>query len=370
VLNAQLREKLGTQDFLLTRPDMLWAAAVVLVDTSDPRRDIASVRSLARSDVAIVVLHDAPEPCGARDSGALGCVHPPFAKDELLALVETALDLRAANAKVAALNEKLDVETHLASIGRVAAGLSHELANPLSAAILNLRTIEDDLGRILGAREALRDVCFAPLGLMEERIRRARATLERLDETTELPAALADLRAGIQRMQSLIVSLRPFTRNTVPRLEAVDLDESVRKVLKWAERDLEGIDVELALEPLKALAEPSALGQLLFNLATNAAHAAKTLSSPRVRIHVYTSGERAIISVRDNGPGIPDDLQARIFEPFYTTKRNHGGTGLGLALCREYARQIDGSLSVWSHLGRGACFRLSLRRPDRSEGSP
>jgi signal transduction histidine kinase len=79
-----------------------------------------------------------------------------------------------------------------------------------------------------------------------------------------------------------------------------------------------------------------------------------------VRFHVYRAGVHVVVSVRDNGPGIPVELQDKIFEPFFTTRRGRGGTGLGLALCREYARRMGAVLSVWSAPGRGACFRVAL----------
>jgi signal transduction histidine kinase len=115
-------------------------------------------------------------------------------------------------------------------------------------------------------------------------------------------------------------------------------------------------------DPVVASADGVLLGQILQNLVANAAQAAKTLSSPRVRVHAYAHGDRAIVSVRDNGPGIPVEMHDKIFEPFYTTRRGRGGTGLGLALCREYAVQMNAEISLWSLPGRGACFRVSLPR--------
>lgn len=81
---------------------------------------------------------------------------------------------------------------------------------------------------------------------------------------------------------------------------------------------------------------------------------------------MYASQGRAIVSVGDNGPGIAEDALERIFEPFFTTRREGGGMGLGLALCREYARRMNAWLTVSSAPGRGACFRLSLPMPSES----
>src|SRR5207248_701244 len=115
-------------------------------------------------------------------------------------------------------------------------------------------------------------------------------------------------------------------------------------------------------ETLRVTANRMLLEQLVLNLITNAAFFARKLAAPRIRVHVYSTPTEGIVSVRDNGPGIPADLQDRVFEPFFTTRRNEGGTGLGLALCREYANQMGGRISLWSVPGRGACFRVHLRR--------
>jgi signal transduction histidine kinase len=102
------------------------------------------------------------------------------------------------------------------------------------------------------------------------------------------------------------------------------------------------------------------LEQIVLHLTTNAAHAARSLPAARIRYHVYQSGDRVIVSVRDNGPGIDAESRDKIFEPFFTTRREQGAKGLGLAICREYARRMGATLTAWSERGRGACFRLSL----------
>ncbi|HEY2370862.1 MAG TPA: ATP-binding protein, partial [Polyangiaceae bacterium] len=119
-------------------------------------------------------------------------------------------------------------------------------------------------------------------------------------------------------------------------------------------------DVELAGPPTFARADHVLLAQILQNLVINGAHAARSLPAPRVRFHTYMHEGRAIISVRDNGPGIAPELHQKIFEPFFTTRRGRGGTGLGLALCREYALQMGAEVTLWSVPGRGACFRVAF----------
>ncbi len=197
---------------------------------------------------------------------------------------------------------------------------------------------------------------------------RARAGVRVLHELAELESAgldeaLAGTRTAHERLRSIVGLMRGFMdRDRAARGEPVDLRGVLREARALSAAQLVGADVDVLDEPAWGVADRSLLLQILQNLCANAAHAAKTLSSPQVRLHCYVSGEWAIVSVRDNGPGIESALHARIFEPFYTTRRGAGGTGLGLALCREYARRMGAELSLWSAPGRGACFRVMMPR--------
>jgi signal transduction histidine kinase len=332
-LQRELREKLGSTELVLAGPDTIGVAAAVLVDAGDDAHArVAEMRRRSRSDAAIVVVvRTIAASRAAHAAGAFACLRLPIVAEELGGLLSSAVDSHAAKVQAANLARKLDMETHLASIGRISAGLAHELANPVTAADMSLGSI--------------RTAISAQGGLVDP----------------VLEGAIEDLGASLRRIQLLLNSLRPFVQGPTPSpLQSVELNPLVAQVIRWAEEPLRGVEVERQIDPLVARADSTMLGQLLLNLTTNAAQAARTLPSPRVRFHVYRSGSRAIVSVRDNGPGIPDELHDKIFEPFFTTRRGRGGTGLGLALCREYARRMGGVLSVWSAPGRGACFRIAL----------
>jgi signal transduction histidine kinase len=164
-----------------------------------------------------------------------------------------------------------------------------------------------------------------------------------------------------QRLHTLLATMRDLVGHTYElRRETLDVRELAQDVLAWLSEELRDVQVELVGEPAFAQTDRTLLAQVLTNLISNAAHAAKSLPSPRIRLHVYPKAGRIVISVRDNGPGIPLDLQDKVFEPFFTTRRAEGGTGLGLALCREYILQLNADLSLWSLPGRGACFRVEL----------
>jgi C4-dicarboxylate-specific signal transduction histidine kinase len=221
----------------------------------------------------------------------------------------------------------------LALIGRISAGLAQELGNSLGIAAMNLDVVRAEYDRL--SREG-------HLG------------------PSALGPALLDLESSVLRMQAVLANLRPFATGAAVDLAPVPVADVVGRVVRWARRALRGIDVEVCADPAAALADPTMLEHIVLELTENAAEAASLLPWPRVRYHVYRSGDRVVVSVRDNGPGVTRELHETIFEPFFTTRRGEGGAGLGLTLCREYARQMGASLTMSSAPGEGACFRLSL----------
>lgn len=352
----QALEILGSDNGLVTAgPDGVPHAAVVLVDApGDPRGMLGLVRAKARSDAAILVLLNASTPAFveiAHHAGAFACLRAPLVAAELRALVASALEQKAARDQVTNLERLLDLQSHLASIGRISAGLCHELSNPLAAAKANLETLDAEMTRLLDAA--------AHSGTSEaERVRTERALSE--DDAKE---AVRDTLRALQRMEAVLGIVKGLSHPAKRAVGTLDVGEVVRGVVADAAEALAGVCVELAMDDrARAHADPSLLGQIVLNLATNAAQAAKSLPSPRVRFHVYTTSTDAIVSVRDNGPGIAASDRDKIFEPFFTTRRDRGGTGLGLALCREYALQMGADISLWSAPGRGACFRVRMRR--------
>jgi C4-dicarboxylate-specific signal transduction histidine kinase len=333
-LQRELRETLHGHPFVVAGLDMVGSAGAVLIDAwDDAHARVADMRRLSRSGAAIlVIVRTVSAARAAHAAGAFACLRCPVVPEELVGLLSSAIDSHAAKAQAADLARKLDMEAHLASIGRISSGLTHELANPVAAASMNLEALRSGLAR-MG-----RDV------------------------NSSLEGALDDLGASLGRIEGLLASLRPFVHGAPSAaLRPVPLGPVVDQAVRWADDALRGVEIEREIQPSTVLAEPTMLGQLVLNLTTNAAQAARSLPSPRVRYHVYPSEGRVVLSVRDNGPGIPEQLQDKIFEPFFTTRRGRGGTGLGLALCREYARNMGASLTMWSAPGRGACFRIALR---------
>jgi signal transduction histidine kinase len=227
------------------------------------------------------------------------------------------------NAMTAALKEreeKLVESEKLAGIGRLAAGVAHEINNPI--------------GVILGYAKLLRRKAATgvadDLGVIEEEALRAKEIVEGLlDLSRPLPA-------GAER-----VDLRALSDDVVSRLREARL--------------LDGVEVRVE-GAASAPGHREKLRQVLVNLVRNAAEAAG--AGGRVRVDVGACDGRAEVSVADSGPGIPPESRARLFEPFFTTKPR--GTGLGLAVSRAIARAHGGELAAEAPEGGGARFALRL----------
>jgi two-component system sensor histidine kinase HydH len=362
-LQNRLVEALKGQGIPVGGPEFVTQAALIVSDVaSGVSQTVSHLRRIAQPDAAILLVLDTTSDdavAEAHSVGAYACLRSPLVPAELLSFVALALDTHATKMHAADLARKLDLEAHLASIGRISAGLSHELGTPLSVALANVETIRDECARLVLAIEEL---ALAPESELPSRLEAARVKMRTVQRPTELDSALEDSAAAIARAVALLRLLRELVgkRGEKAPLERVPLMVLIRRVLQWLKTDLDGVTVEVLGVETHAAADPIRLGQILQNLLANAIHAARLLSEPRVRLHVYEAADHVVVSVRDNGPGIAAEVQSKLFEPFFTTRRSKGGTGLGLALCREYALQMGADLSFWSVQGRGACFRVRL----------
>jgi signal transduction histidine kinase len=231
--------------------------------------------------------------------------------------------------------ERLEAEAasaeRLAYLGTLAAGLAHEIRNPLNSLNLNMQMLEEDLGA--SARES---------------------TGRRL---------LSITRAEIGRLERLVTDFLAYARPRALQLEtrpAIELLTSAREVLA-AQIAAAGAEVRLDDESggAEVRVDPEQMQQLLLNLLQNALNATEgTGRRPQLVLSARRDGTRVELAVRDNGRGIPESERARIFEVFYSNRK--GGTGLGLAIADRIAFAHGGVLSFESDEGYGSCFRVSL----------
>ncbi|MGV8922414.1 MAG: ATP-binding protein [Thermomonas sp.] len=271
-------------------------------------------------------------------------------------------ELERTSRRLAGAQEQLLQSEKMASIGQLAAGVAHEINNPIGYVHSNLGTLKDYIGALLGLIESYEAALHAadPVAQREH----LHAKRERLDIDFiigDLPKLLEESREGIERVTKIVQDLKEFSH--VGRDEAmrpVDLHKGLESTLNIVWNDLKykvRLEKNYGKLPLVECRQ-SEINQVLMNLLINAGHAIENRGS----IIITTGAEsgEAWISIADTGCGIAPDVLQRIFEPFYTTKPIGRGTGLGLAIAYSIAANHHGRIEVTSSPGAGSAFRLVL----------
>jgi len=221
----------------------------------------------------------------------------------------------------------------LAAIGKMAAHVTHEIRNPLSAMGLNVELLAEELGNPRG----------------QDRTQRA-----------EVSSLLAAIQREVQRLEQLSEEYLRVARLPQPRMEADDVTAVVREVVAFARPEIErdGCTVELYVANAlpAALFDEAQLRQALLNLLRNAREAMP--GGGPIDVHVMAEGMGVVIDVDDRGGGIPEEIRARVFDPFFSTKGE--GTGLGLAITRHIVQAHGGTVTCQPREEGGTRFRVAL----------
>jgi signal transduction histidine kinase len=234
----------------------------------------------------------------------------------------------------------------LQTVGTLVAGIAHEVNNPLAFIHANLVQIQR-LGEIAEAHRTGPDAKLA-------------------GELADLAPIAAETLDGIQRIERIVADMRRLSSPRDETFTRVDLNEVARDAIRLANLHREvsvAIDVSAWREPLCVLGSGQRLVQAVLNVLMNSRQALARRTDGRIAIAVRSDAGQALIEVNDNGPGIAPELHERIFDPFFTTKDPDQGTGLGLSVALEIARDHGGALEVRSRPGEGATFTLRLPAP-------
>jgi hemerythrin-like metal-binding protein len=268
-------------------------------------------------------------------------------------LVETIAELQQTQAR-------LLQSQKMAAVGQLAAGVAHEINNPIGF-------VNSNLGSLTGYVEHMLTLLAAYEKILVRMPPALRATIESLPAHAQLnyiredaPDLLRECKEGLARVKHIVSDLRDFSRVDTADWTSTDIQAVLDGALQVAWNELKyKVEVikEFAVLP-PVLCSAIQLGQVFVNLLVNAAHAIEgrgtiTLRTGRAQDSVW-------IEVIDTGMGMSAETQKRIFEPFYTTKPVGQGTGLGLSISWDIVERHGGSLEVQSSLGHGTCFRITL----------
>ena len=282
--------------------------------------------------------------------------------------------------------ERMGLELHLArkleSVGRLAAGIAHEINTPtqyVGDSVHFLQSAMTDLEGLLsayrGAFQALADI--APAAPILERIKQLESAADLDFLRVEVPKAFERTLEGVGRVAGIVRAMKEFAHPDASEQSAADINHAIETTLIVATNEYKYIAaVETRFDSLpQVTCMISELNQVFLNLIVNAAHAiqesGKDAATGRIEIVTSASPEHVIISIGDNGCGIPAENLEKIFDPFFTTKEFGKGTGQGLAIARSIViEKHGGHIDVQSEAGRGTKFILRLPIAGRSQGVP
>ncbi|KAE8236353.1 ATP-binding protein [Ectopseudomonas guguanensis] len=263
-------------------------------------------------------------------------------------------------------NDQLLQSEKLAAIGQLAAGVAHEINNPIGYVFSNLQTLAGyvhDLLRIIDAVDGAASL---------DDLRQLKHGLEYDYLRSDIEALISESGDGIERVKKIITSLKDFSHIEEDEFHLSDLHRGLNTTLNLVNNELkykaEVVKDYGDLPEVECIA--SQINQVIMNLLVNAAQAIEQFG--RITLRTGQEGDWVWLEVEDSGKGIESRLLNRIYEPFFTTKPVGKGTGLGLSLSYNIVQKHHGRIEVDSEPGRGTRFRvwLPVRQPTHTEQSP
>jgi len=241
------------------------------------------------------------------------------------------------------MNEQIVETGKLASVGELAAGIAHEINNPVAIMVEEAGWIGD---------------------LLEEE------EFQESENLSEFARALEQIRAQGRRCKEITHKLLSFARKTDSRIQDVQIDDLIEELVSLSAQKAKysNVMINMDLQPdLPAIrVSQTELQQVFLNLINNALDAMEKKGGT-LNISSQVEDNLIVVEVEDNGPGIPEANIARIFDPFFTTKPVGKGTGLGLSICYGIVKKMGGEIEVRSTLGEGTTFRVSIPLPQAGE---
>jgi len=372
---------------------------IVLMDVLMPELNGLDVCRILRKDlrhkftkvILVSAMTSSEERMKGYEAGADDYITKPFVNEEIVAKLgvysklkfteESDQILRREKKEQQSLIRKLQITQEqlmqsgkLASIGQLAAGVAHEINNPIGYVGSNLSTLRNylqDLFKLIGSYEMF----DFPHNTVEE-FDDLRSTILSMKEKINIPYLKKDISdlldesdEGIQRVRMIVRDLKSFSHIDNDEWEDVDLHEGIESTLNIVNNEIKykaRIEKEYGKLP-KIECISSRINQVFMNILVNAAHAIE--NNGVIHIRTGVDGSNVWVEISDNGCGIKEENLGKIFDPFYTSKPVGKGTGLGLSLSYRIIKKHDGYIEVDSETGKGTSFRIWLPMERNNEGT-
>jgi len=289
------------------------------------------------------------------------------ASEDRYRLLNHSLEQRV-NDEVAKNNAKQSVilqQEKLASIGQLAAGVAHEINNPMGFIMSNLGTLRTDMEAISAYVQALELECrdLSPANATGLAELHARLDLGFIMGDV-LPLVQESLE-GAERVKQIVLALKDFARSDEQSDQMTDLNQCIRSTVIIVRNELKYVaELELELGEIPLVpCNPQQINQVIANLLINAAHSIESRGTIWVR--TCTADSKVVLTVEDTGKGMEPEVLGRIFDPFFTTKQTGKGTGLGLSISYDIITKHGGSITAVSTPGSGATLTVMLPLPEQ-----
>jgi signal transduction histidine kinase len=315
--------------------------------------------------------------------GARDYVTKPFHPQELLARVRSIVQIEQLQRKLGQRNTILESTIYelkqtevqlvqaerLAAVGELAAGVAHEVNNPVNFAINSLQTLRTRVGDARQLLGVVAEIDPSAPETLADRLQKLAELEEKLgfsDLVSELEELVAIATDGLERTHRLVGDLHNFAGHGPAVKAPVDVRDGLASTIRLMRRAAQdvGAEVESEFDSDVPVIESSAsvLNQVFLNLLKNATEAIAEGSGGRIRVTAKHDAANAeiVIGVDDDGPGIDPKIRNRLFDPFVSTKSAGKGAGLGLSVCRRILGELGGTIELLPTGGRGAFFETRL----------
>lgn len=284
-------------------------------------------------------------------------------KESQDALLQSYQDLAALNSRLETAHNQLLQAERLASVGQLAAGMAHEINNPIGFVQSNIGSLERYINAMLSLldnyEELERDSAFNPLNM--GKLADLKKAIDYIYLREDMGDLLTETRSGIQRVKKIVQDLRSFSHEeSLGEWSWADLQDSLDSALNLLQSEIgEKCTLHKEYSPVPAVyCQAAEINHAFMNILLNAIQAIEKKGDITIRTH--SDGKWVYVEVSDTGTGIAPENMQRIFDPFFTTRPVGKGTGLGLSTAYGIVQKHHGQIDVHSTPGHGSTFRITL----------